>query len=74
MRLRQRAGHVHVVRIGLEGAREDRHHELRIDRVHHEVHLVRARELGDGCGVARIDLRRWKLRGAAEGVGEGPGS
>jgi hypothetical protein len=37
MRLREADRHVHVVRIGLEGAGEDRHDELRVDGVHDEV-------------------------------------
>ena len=35
--LRQARGHVHVIDAGGEGAIEDGHHELRIDRIHDEV-------------------------------------
>ena len=47
-----------ALRAGLEGAGEDRHHELRIDRVHDQVDLVRARQLGHRGSVAGVDLRR----------------
>ena len=58
VRLRKAAGHVHVVRIGLEGAGEDRHHELRIDRVHDQVRPMGAGQLGHRCRVAGVDLDR----------------
>ena len=51
MRLREAHGHVHVVDVRLERAGEDRHDELRVDRVHHEVRAVRLGSLGD---VARL--------------------
>jgi len=74
MRLRQADRHVHVVRIGFEGAGEDGHHELRIDGIHDEVGAVCARELRDGRGIPSINLDRWELRGAAEGVAQSSGS
>ena len=74
MRLRQADGHVHVVRIGVERAAEDGHHELRVDRVHDQVRPMRAGELGDGRGVAGVDLHAGEAWRAAERVGQRAGA
>ena len=72
MRVREAHGHVHVVRIGGEGAVEDRHHELRVDGVHDEVRAVGAGRIGHArrrrgrrSGWPGIDQRRRGCRPAS---------
>ncbi len=74
MRLRQADGHVHVVRVGLERAAEDRHHELRVDRVHDEVGPMGAGELRNRRCVACVDLLGGEARSTAERVGQRAGA
>ena len=72
MRLREAHRHVHVVRIGLERAGEDRHDELRIDGIHHEVRSMGSRRLGHVRGIAGIDLNRREAVRVAERIGQAP--
>ncbi len=74
MRLREADGHVHVVRVGVERAAEDGHHELRVDRVHDEVSPMRAGQLRDGRCVAGVDLHTGEARCAAERIGQRAGA
>jgi hypothetical protein len=72
MRPRKAGGHVHVSHPGGEGALEDGHHELRIDRIHYQVGPMRSCGLGDRIGVARIDLDRREALGLADDVRDSP--
>ena len=66
MRPREAGGHVHVVDPGRQGAVEDRHHEAGIDRVHHQVDTMPARQLGHPVGVSGVQLLDREAAGVAE--------
>ncbi len=55
VRARERHRHVQVVRPGLAGPGEDRHHEARVDRVHHVGDGVLAAQCGDRARVGGVD-------------------